>query len=329
MKARHFRSSVVIALAVLVAAGTAKAADDIEEALELLQRMSVAMTQMTYQGTFVYVQGQNVETMRITHVVDEEGIHERLVAQSGPKREIVRDASGVRWIAGGSQAVVEEPSLSRSYFPQLSANAVEGAAEYYEIALIGTEPLAGRISRRMNIVPQDRYRYGYSLWLEEPTGLLLKWELYEDRSRPPLARLMFTDLRLGDDVDRTELVSDRSPEKFTAQAPARARSQVVTHAEPRWAPISLPPGFRLASHQRQNKQSRELFQHLVYSDGIATVSIFVEQIPGGLAPPDGISRMGTTHAFSRLTRDMQVTVVGDVPALTVKEIGMAVNLSGH
>lgn len=314
----------VLLIAGLYALGlSADESSGLGDALERLNQMSTAMSQMTYQGTFVYVQGSLVETMRITHVVDEDGIHERLVAESGPQRELWRDASGVQWIAKDSRAVVREPSPNRSYFPEVSPDAIKQAKDYYDLRVGGLEPLAGRLGRRLSISPRDEYRYGYNLWLENPSGLLLKWELFQEAARP-LARLMFTDIRIGQEVDRGELKSNEPMDEYKTRASELPENQEVTHAKPRWAPTSLPPGFKLTLHRRQQKDDPDLFQHLVYSDGIATVSVYVERVQKGSAPPSGTSRLGTTHAFSRSDGDVQITVVGDVPAITVEEIGRAV-----
>ena len=319
----RFRAHVLL-ISVLI--GTTLHADDesaFSQAADLLNQMSLAMSQMTYQGTFVYVQGSLVETMRITHVVDENGIHERLVAETGPQREILRDASGVRWIAKDSKSMVRDPAFKRSYFPEVNVAAIEMAADYYTIAIGGLEPMAGRQGRKLSIVPRDRYRYGYTLWLEDPSGLLLKWELFENSARP-LARLMFTDLRFGREVDLAELQTSEPVEEYATHASDIPANQELTNALPRWAPTSLPPGFSLTAHRRQDKRTPEIFQHLIYSDGIAAVSVYVEPAVEGRDTFAGITRMGTTHAFSRRQGGLQITVVGDVPAITVQEIGEAV-----
>ena len=101
---------VVIGAARMVAAGSADSPGD------WLERMSAAMSQMSYQGTFVYVQGDDVETMRITHVSDEAGVRERLVSVSGVQREILRDSSGIRWVQDDDHSVMEEPAFGRSFF---------------------------------------------------------------------------------------------------------------------------------------------------------------------------------------------------------------------
>ncbi len=313
-------------LAALVA--TSVVADDESDhaaAIERLDQMSMAMSQMSYQGTFVYVQGALVETMRITHVVDQDGIHERLVAVTGPQRELWRDAEGLRWMDKERQSVVSDTSFKRSYFPDVSSRDLEQAAQHYRISLGGLEPIAGRLGRKLSIAPRDEYRYGYTIWLEEPSGLLLKWELYQDMARP-LARLMFTDIRLGQEVDVTELSAPGEMAQYATQRSDIPHNQEITRAAPRWAPKTLPPGFELTAHHRQDKRSPSLYQHLVYSDGMATVSVYVEAADSnGLSA--GTSRLGTTHAFSRSESGVQITVLGDVPAITVEQIGRAVSLT--
>lgn len=314
-------------LAVLfVTSAVADEPSDHAAAVARLDQMSMAMSQMSYQGTFVYVQGALVETMRITHVVDQDGIHERLVAVTGPQREVWRDSSGVRWITKERQSVVADPSFKRSYFPDVTSRDLERAADHYRITLGELEPIAGRLGRKLNIVPLDKYRYGYTMWLEEPSGLLLKWEIYEDSARP-LARLMFTDISLGQEVDLAELSAPGDMAQYSTHNSDIPHNQEITRSAPVWVPAQLPPGFDLTTHRRQGKRSPVPFQHLVYSDGVAAVSIYVEQAPNSGGPPVGTSRLGTTHAFSRNEAGMQITVVGDVPAITVEEIGRAVSLN--
>lgn len=322
-KGRVFHLQVYCLLFALLSLQTAADESDFSQAVKQLNQMSMAMSQMTYQGTFVYVQGELVETMRITHVVDENGIHERLVAQTGPQRELLRDSNGVRWVAKDRRAVVSDPNVNRGFFPTVTSDAVEQAAQYYTVTLGGLEPLAGRLGRKLSITPRDQYRYGYSLWLEEPSGLLLKWELFLNSARP-LARLMFTDIRIGQEVDLDELESDKSVEGYQTRSSDLPEKQAVTHSAPRWAPAKLPPGFRLTAHRREDNQSSKLFQHLVYSDGIATVSVYVEPVSESGGAAGGSSSLGTTHAHSRLLDDLQITVIGDVPNVTVKEIAQSV-----
>lgn len=298
------------------------------EALEprkMLERMTAAMSQMSYQGTFVYVQGESVETMRITHVSDAAGVRERLVALSGPPREVLRDSSGVRWVLGDDRSVFEDGAFNRSFFPELPLEQNDQTDQSYTLKKGNKARIAGHQARNLEVLPRDTYRYGYSLWLEEYSGLLLKWELI-DSNRKPVAKLMFTDVRIGSEVDINELKPTTQLKKFRtveSELPPGERNSKVT---PRWQPNRLPPGFRLTAHRLSTQEGDGLYEHLVYSDGLAAVSVYIENAGPNSQANTGINRHGTTHAYSRTKDGMRITVVGDVPAVTVKFIANAVTM---
>jgi sigma-E factor negative regulatory protein RseB len=290
---------------------------------EWLERMSAAMSQMNYQGTFVYVQGDEVVTMRITHVADEAGVRERLVSMSGAPREVLRDSNGVRWVLGDDQSVMADQPFNRSFFPQLPLDQHGQTERCYAFKLGGTGRIAGQTVRSLHVLPNDDYRYGYTLWLEQHSALLLKWELI-DHEQKPLAKLMFTDFRMGSEVDPAELAPSSHLTEFRtveSRLPA-GRGQVT--AVPHWKPSSLPPGFELTAHRYFGRENQRMFEHLIYSDGLAAVSVYVENEGADAGEDAGLSRMGTTHAFSRMLDGFVITVIGDVPAATVRYIGDAV-----
>lgn len=306
---------------------SAAAAGPEDDPRQWLERMSGAMNQMSYQGTFVLVQGDSVETMRITHVTGDQGVRERLVSVSGPPREIVRDDSGVRWVLGDDLSVLEDNAFSRSFFPQLPLDRSDSRDLPYTLKFGQDARIAGHSARNIKVLPRDIYRYGYSLWLEKHSGLLLKWELI-DSDRKSLAKLMFTDIRLGSEVDMSELKPSARLKKFNTIESELPAGRAGSLLKPRWKPDRLPPGFQLTSHRYVSAQEdgRGMYEHLVYSDGLAAVSVYVERVGGGASEGGSTERMGTMHAFSRQADDLAVTVVGDVPAITVEMIGKGVRL---
>ena len=291
-----------------------------------LERMSAAMSQMTYQGTFVYILGDEIESMRITHVADENGVRERIISLSGPPREVLRDADGVRWVQSNDQPVLADSAFKRSFFPELPPDPEALVAGNYALKLGGGSRVAGQDTRQIRVVPRDNYRYGYSFWLERHSGLLLKWEVL-DSDRKPLARMMFTDIRIGSEVDRVELdQADRLKDYATIES-ALPSGRVGVANRPQWQPARMPPGFELTTHRLHGGgPSQHVFEHLVYSDGLAAVSVYVETRGADVVAPGKVDRHGTTHSYSRPLGDMVVTVVGDVPAITVRTIGDSVRL---
>ncbi len=294
-------------------------------AREWLERMTTAMSQRSYQGTIVYVRGGVVETMRITHVTDETGVRERMYSVSGPHREVIRDQNGVRCILEDSASVVEDQVVASSYFPELPLSIIDGDSSGYRLETGGKARIAGHTARRVSISPEDRFRYGYEFWLEEQTGLLLKWVLFDAKQRP-LAKLVFTNFAIGSAINLAELESDSRAEDFVEMKTFSPQETVVTQSSPRWQPTKLPPGFKLASYSHKTG-AEGVYEHMVYSDGLAAVSVYVEQNGKNAAVKPGISQLGTNNAITRTQGDLQITVIGEVPAITIKSIANQIALS--
>jgi len=315
---------------VLIGVSSAVTAGDSNFARKQLEHMTAAMSQMSYQGTFVYVRDEVVETMRITHVTDETGVRERMYSISGPYREVIRDRKGVRCVLEDSASVVEDQVVASSYFPELPLSIIEGDTSGYRLEAGGEARIAGHTARRVSISPEDKFRYGYDFWLEEQTGLLLKWVLV-DANNKPLAKLMFTDFAMGSAINLNELESESRAEDFVEMKTFSPKKTVVTQANPRWQPAKLPPGFHLASYNHKTGAdgvgADGVYEHMVYSDGLAAVSVYIENqgMESGLEL--GVSQLGTNNVYSRKQGLLQITVIGEVPILTVKSIAQQMALS--
>ena len=289
-----------------------------DQARDWLERMALAMSQMNYQGTFVYVRSNVVESMRITHVVDEKGLRERIYSISGPSREIIRDQKGVRCILKDSKSVVRDPVIARSYFPELPLSAIDNPASAYQLTVRGNARIAGQNTRRISITPKDVFRYGYDFLLDEQTGLLLDWVL-NDSNRRVLAKLMFTDIVFVSDVDRDELESDSDAEDFVEIKTLGPQKTVVTQSRPQWPPSDLPSGFRLISYSHK-KGDVDVFEHMVYGDGRTAGSVDGEKQGGTQQIKQGSIQLGTNNAYSRQRDGLQLTVSGEGRASTVNTI---------
>ena len=290
-----------------------------------LERMGTAMSQMSYQGTFIYISDGRMETMRITHVVDEHGTRERLSSLSGPQREVVRDESGVKWSSAEEGSVVADPVVSWPMFLDQSKRGLPGNSNYYQLKLRGRQRVAELSSQRVDIIANDSYRYGYSLWLETESGLLLKWQL-TGQDGETLAKLEFTDLKIGSEVDRSELKYHKPGKEQVSSGLPVGAAKSLSESTP-WQPGWLPDGFRVTANRAPSRQTDNRFQHLVYSDGIASVSLYVEPLENSAGVGLGLSRLGTSHVYGRKTDEVFVTVVGDVPAVTVEKIAQSVNFA--
>ena len=306
----------------LVLAFPAQAAED---AYAWLLKINQAARTLNYEGTFVYQNGGQLETMRILHRVKDGTIEERLVSLTGPAREVIRTNDEVRcYLPDQKSIVVEHRRANGTSFPAIVPDRLRDLAESYVVEIGRSGRVGGRPAQGVLIMPRDDYRYGYHLWADRETGLLLKADLLNNKRRV-LEQFMFTDIRIGVDIpdaalapqtERAGMVWYRNDKEGMTQA-----------AKPIWEARQLPKGFKLQSSLTRTMPTLAgPAEHLVYTDGLATVSVFVEKRVHGRNPAtEGPSRMGALYVLGRDVNHHHLTVVGEVPAKTVALIGSSIS----
>jgi sigma-E factor negative regulatory protein RseB len=314
-------SARVAAFALMFGAGVALGA----EPKEWLERMNHALTTRNYVGVFTHVHGGRVETLRIIHRVRGRDVSERLLSLDGSGREFIREGSEVTCYFPDKRTVLVERRAPDG--PLLGALPAidEGNSLVYEIRGGERERLLGRKTRVVALHPRDEYRYGYRLWIDEETSMPLKTQLC-DRSGEVIEQIVFST------IDLPERIPDSM---FKPQMDAsnyrwfRADRKVASNAAPAlWEAMRLPPGFRMATRSAQSMPgSSEPVAHLVYTDGVASVSVFVEPRKADGKAAEGPSRVGSSSAFSTVVDGHQVTAVGEVPPTTVELIAKQVKAS--
>lgn len=305
----------------LIASGQAYAEID---ARLWLEQMSAAMKNLDYDGTFVYQHDDQLEAMRILHRQDEGGERERLLSLTGSAREVLRDDRVVTCIMADSKSVmVGRRGSPHQPFPEVPDD-LGGLADVYTIADMGEDRIAGYLARIIAITPKDRLRYGYRFWIDTESRMLLKFDL-TDVDGTAIEKLMFTNLGIGLDIPESAFKPSLTGEGYSWERQAAAQEDAPAGSEPGWHAVQLPAGFRMtAFHHRQMREDGEPAQHLVYSDGLATVSVYVERLSGSADSFTGQSSMGAMNAYGAVIDGHQVTVVGEVPPSTVRMIAASV-----
>jgi sigma-E factor negative regulatory protein RseB len=314
-----------LALLLLCVAATVHAGD--REAREWLERMSHSLSTRNYEGRFFRVRDSRSEAMRIIHRVERGKVTERLVSLDGSGREYVRNETEVICYLPDKRTVLvekrdEESTLLTAvpvYNERLEAN--------YSIELGGAMKTLGRRTQLILVKPRDQFRYGYRLWLDDETAMPLKSQLC-DRNGNVIEQLLFAELHFRDRISADSLKPAVATEGFRwlyqdAQQP-RTRT-----ASLQWT-ARLPAGFRLTTWRIQViAGSSAPVQHLVYSDGLASVSVFIEPRTSETEAIRGLAKVGAAFAYSRPVDGHQVTAVGEVPAATVQAIATGVMKGGE
>lgn len=291
-----------------------------------IDRMAQAIHQLNYDGTFIYFQDGQMESMRIIHGVDSSGERERLVSLNGPAREVVRDSEQVTCILRDDSVMIDKSGPQRLSAFKLPAQpgSLQGR---YRFEMMGEDRIAGHAVRKLAIRPLDRFRYGHRIWLHRDNNLLLRSELLNENG-DVVEQLMFTDIRFFDSLPEALLIPRIAEHDVVISQPLPAAVQERVPVEGRWRVDDLPEGFtKQSAHEQIMARSKAKAEHIVFSDGLATISVFVEQQGGQPISFTGASRMGAVNAYSRQFEGYLITVVGEVPALTVRRIADSISLN--
>jgi sigma-E factor negative regulatory protein RseB len=308
-----------------------------------LQKMNHALATRNYDGTFFHLSEGRVETMRIVHRVRAGRVTERLQSLDGSGREFVRNNDELTCYLPDQHTVLVEPRPDHGPFlgslPQFGAD----VNEFYRIESLPATHILGRAARVIAVNPKDQFRFGYRLWLDEKTAMPLKTQLCDSRGQV-IEQIFFARLDMPENIPDSDLTPAVRTEgmRWVRQGPSHDNASPALSA---YRASELPPGFHLTVAGAQTIGGATVpASHLVYSDGLATVSVFVEAQPpdargagGGTdaspsapaePPMQGLARVGSGYAYSTVVQGHQVTAVGEVPAKTVEFIAHSVKSSG-
>ncbi|MGQ0429614.1 MAG: MucB/RseB C-terminal domain-containing protein [Gammaproteobacteria bacterium] len=308
------RTPVIAALALV--AGTAAANDG-----QLwLGRMAEALAGTSYSGEFICESAGSSEKVRVVHRVRDGAVWERLVSLSGSGRELVRENDEVVVYLPDRRLAIIERRPARSDLMGALPTFETRVSPWYEVSYAGRE--TGLIGPAAVVVvrPRDGYRFGYRLWIDEASHMPVRSELSDAAGRV-IERLRFTELDVNGNIPDAafEPSMDRSKLRWVRQVP-----QAVDES-PVWRAAQVPPGFRLSvSGLQAMAGSSAPVRHLVYSDGFASVSVFIQPSAPGKAPVTGSRRAGVASAYTTVVHGHQVTVVGEVPPDTLRFIASGV-----
>ncbi|WP_248749628.1 MucB/RseB C-terminal domain-containing protein [Pseudomonas sp. MWU15-20650] len=288
-----------------------------DEAQDWLTRLGRAEQQQSFEGTFVYERNGSFSTHDIWHRVQEGQVRERLLQLDGSAQEVVR-------VDGRTQCVSGTLVAGLGNSPEAPSRALDPQklTQFYELAIIGKSRVAGRNAVIVSITPRDQYRYGFELHVDRETALPLKSLLLNDQGQL-LERFQFTRLSTGTPTDH-----DLQPSSECSPVAVSNSKAPVVPATQAWHLDWLPPGFQLTSSiSRKDTQTKTTVDSLMYDDGLARFSVFLESTDGA-SVNETRTQLGPTVAVSRrlntVDGEVMVTVVGEIPIGTAERIALSV-----
>ena len=301
-----------------------------DDAWLMLQKTAYAARELNYQGVFVYQNGKQTRSVQITHMNrDGQEMTRNLVldngAQQGQPREVYSQGNDILIVHpknenNSATTIVIEKRRGQNLFPAMLPTNLQALKASYTTRVLATEMIAGRGAQVIELSANDAYRYSYKIWADAEFGLLLKMTLL-DNKKQTLEQVEFTQLSMlnSRDVNWFQPKIDVKKNYVTEDVAA------VNHVDTNWIVAELPTGYVKVDHVILNLPGKNSpVDQMIFSDGISSVSLFIEPIAKGMRPKMGHMLIGSTNICANVTDAYQITVVGEVPEATVVQIAKAV-----
>lgn len=314
----QWRTLIASALMMLVSAQALAE----ESAEQWVHRMLTAAREVSYHGQSILFSGGKVTSLDIYHAPIDHQIWERVVHLSGEPAEILRKGSSIICLYPGSSSRLKVQSSPLGKLTALEQSA-QTVSHYYRFKQAGYDRVAGREAVRIDVQPLDQFRYGYSLWLDKATGVLLKSQT-NPAEGDPLEIFEFVSLEIGKPIPRSAF--EPSPDLKAANPPVQLNTPAhVVPDNGAWEADWLPDGFRQAGRTSTRADKPDMSAR-VYTDGLAAFTIFYE--PKAPTHHETTRSHGATVAVNHLLpgSDAMVTVVGEVPLITADKVAENVKL---
>ena len=311
------RMSAWLAAGLCVCAGVAQA----QSGATVLRQIQEAARQLNYVGVYAYQQGDHIQSSRITHHFDGKQEKERIEVLDGAPREYLRTDDEVQCLMPEQQTVLSERQRG-DRFPGLLRIDPQSIENNYSVS-VGAVPLrvAGRACQPIEVIPRDAHRYGYRLCADTTSNLLLKAQMVDDRGAV-VEQIAFTQIEIGAAISEAMLMPTWPTNDWQT---VRTQHQKIDLASLGWR-VTPPPGYVSTSEVTREFADRKPVHQLVLSDGLATISIFIEPYLSERSEylPQGAAQSGSVNIYGVRVANYWLTVLGEVPASTLEQLAQSI-----
>lgn len=329
MRQTHALLKFVVAISILftfpASAENGDSLSDKRDAQSWLRKIQSAAQKLNYSGTFVYQQANQMRTSRITHLLDGRNEVEKLEILDGKPREYIRNNEEVICYVPDAKTLFVEKRVTHDIFPAILANNAAELTEHYNVRKEESGRIAGHDCQAILLQPKDGLRYGYKLWAEKGSGLLLRAQTLNEKNEV-VEQISFTQISIGN-VER-----NRVKPSYTNTTGWKVENSAMSQVNlSGWAVKALPKGFKKIREVKRvvsdnaagvGQGSQREVSQIVFSDGLAAISVFIE--PESQSRTEGSIQQGATNIVGKRQGDFWLTIVGEVPSAAIRQVANSI-----
>ena len=291
-----------------------------------LMKISKAAADVNFIGTLVYTNNGEIKTMEVARRIQGGLMQERIYSLDGEPREIIRSEDKVWcYIPDQNMVVHDYRQVTKSGFPIILPDDLDQLRQNYGFEEGEDARIADRVAIQIKVTANDSWRYGYTLWADKHSGLLLRSDLVSQGGEI-VEQYLFADIEINGVITDAQLAPVSNADELRLFGNSEPMPESFESSE--WSVTELPDGYRLNNHiRRMSPMGKGEIEHFVYSDGLSSLSVFIKKTSQSQGEMTGLSRMGAVHAYRTRIGNHLVTVMGEVPAETVMAVARGVQLN--
>lgn len=280
-----------------------------------LNRMQQTILNTDYQISLVTqepLQFSNI--LKYTHVSSDNSSDASLLYLEGPLKEIILHNNIVSYFQSDSESFSLPTNRIIEVFPDFVYHDFEQLTKYYDFVLLGKGRTANRSSQLIRIIPKDKDRYNYILWLDEQTNLPLRIDLLDLDSK--IIKQMKV-LTLDTDFNKAKFKQYIEQLKYPILFPVDKGTIELGAQQVTWLPEGFTPKINHNINLHQTDVETQLF-----SDGIFSFTIYLskalnEKFPYSL-------EQGDTTIYTTSLDDVNIVIIGNLPLETIERIAKSI-----
>ena len=301
------------------------------EAIKLLDGINPAAKRLDYQGSFVFQRNATVQSSRIVHFVEGHDQYQKVDGLDGAPRSVIQHNDDVFTFLQNSKTVILDQRKGQDNFPALLSGGSAHILDVYHVSITGSDRVAGIDCRVVALTPNDAFRFAYRLSVDPASGLLVRAQTL-DSDGSVLEQVAFSQVQMGPVAADSRKVIRDSLHQLSGWKVVRAPVESVNIESAGWTLDPGVPGFHKVLELRRPMAAREAgappipVDQAVFSDGVTAVSLFIEPIDKSDRKP-GEGRSGATHLLAEQHGDFWITLIGEVPALTLRRFASTIRFA--
>jgi len=285
----------------------------------ILEKSAKASQQLNYEGVFHSQSSSESNSTHVIHANIDNKEYCLLKMLDGAPNEVF--CSGDMVYVTSQDGLLIKKRKNQFLFPSVLPSDIKHLKKNYQLSFGEKKRVADRMAQHIELKAKDNLRFNYHIWIDEKNLLPLKL-IVTNNKNITIEQSTFTTIAFSEVIDK-----DIFEKNINLSEIYVAKNKFVENyvSNKFWNLKDLPSGFKEVDLISRRVNGLNLLDYqIIFSDGLAYVSLFIRPITRGTEPKEGTVSIGPTNISARYQDGYQIMSVGMVPPETVNTFSGAI-----